>query len=324
MRRARSPIPAALAVALAAALSVGAARADGTTDPEAERLVKEGQDLLERGQIADACDKFDLSLKRAESVNTMALLAFCHERAGKPGRAWNELKRIEPRAPTGDKAAFVAQHLKALEGKVARARLDVGNRTISEVRVDNEVVVLDQGRIVADPGEHTIRVEAGGRVLSRNATMRLGDNPTIVLADPTPPAPPSPTEGDPPRAEGDGSGARIGGWVLASAGVVLLGVGIVEGVATLGIKSDADGICGGSAPTCKDPKAAADAAARRHDAVLPSWIATGGIGLGVVGLGVGILLIATSGPAAPPPPPTTGLRVTPTFGLGSVGLSGSF
>src|SRR5215813_419742 len=91
--------------ALAAVLFVaGAARADGLNDAEAERLFKEGQGLLEQGQVHEACDKFDLSLRREQNLNTLALLALCHERGNKPGKAWNEFKRAEREAPPGEKA----------------------------------------------------------------------------------------------------------------------------------------------------------------------------------------------------------------------------
>jgi hypothetical protein len=287
-------------------------------DAEAERLTKEGQDLLEHGQVNEACDKFDLSLKHAENLNTMALLAFCHERAGKPGRAWNEFKRIEPRVPTGEKAAFVAQHLRALDGKVARARLDVGNRTISEVRIDNEVVLLDQGRIVADPGEHTIRVEAGGRTLTRNASLRAGDNAAIVMSDTSPPSSPSETSETPPPPTESGGSSTLG-WVLTGLGAGFLGVGIYEGVNTLSIKKDADNICGASAPTCTSPAAEASAASRKHDAVVPSWLATGGLALGLAGLGTGIYLLVTQ----PSPARAGTLQVRPLVGAGVVGVMGS-
>ena len=308
---------------LGATLAVSsAASAQTVADPEAERLVKEGQELLEHGQVREACDKFDLSLKREESVNTLALLAFCHERAGKPGKAWNEFRRVEPRVPSGDKAAFVAQHLRSLESKVARARLDVGNRTIGEVKVDNEVIVLDQGRIVTDPGDHTIRVEAGGKVLTRNATFRLGDNPDIVLADE--PRTPSSTEPhDDTSTPDDGSGRRTTGWVLSGVGVVALGIGIFEGVKTLSIKSDADTLCGGRAPTCDNPTAAAAARDRRSQAVPASWISTAGFVLGAAGLGVGIYLIATAG-SSPASVTAGSVRVTPSIGPGAVGLDGTF
>ena len=322
MTRARTPF--AVAAALVASLTAPRAHAE---DAEAERLAKDGQELLARGQVSEACDKLELSLKREDTLNTLALLAFCHERAGKPGRAWNEWKRVEPKAPPGDKAASVATHLRGLDGKVARARLDVGSRTITEVRVDNEVIILDQGRLVADPGEHTIRVEAGGKVLTRNALLKVGDNPAIVLADQPASSDPAPEHADtPPKTASadDGSGARIAGWVLASAGVVALGVGIFEGVNTLSIKKDADNLCGSSTKICRDANAQAAAEARRKDALLPSWVATGGIGLGVVGLGVGIYLIATSGSSSAPAVTSGNVRVSPTIGPGSVGLTGTF
>jgi hypothetical protein len=111
--------------------------------------------------------------------------------------------------------------------------------------------------------------------------------------------------------------------VLVGAGTALLGVGIYEGINTLSIKKDADNICGGPPENCKDATAKQAAATRKHDAVLPSWLATGGIVLGAAGIGVGIFLIATNG--SPPVTVSTGsVRMTPTIGPGSVGLTGSF
>ena len=320
--------PASLLAFVCVVLVAGsAAAADGLPESEAERLTKEGQELLERGQFAEACDKFDLSLKREDSVNTLALLAFCHERAGKPGKAWNEFRRVEPRVPPGDKAVFVAQHLRALESKVARARLDVGNRTITEVRVDNDVVALEEGRIVADPGAHTVRVVADGKTMSRNARLVLGDNADIVMVE-APPPPPADTMSQvaPPAVADappdDGSGRRTVAWALGGAGVVLLGVGIYEGIKTISIKKDADTTCGDGSPTCVTPARAAQASSRRGDAVVPSWIATGGVVLGAVGLGTAIYLLAT--PSAPPAVTTGGVRWTPAVGFGAAGVTGSF
>jgi hypothetical protein len=324
MSRARSPFAALPIMVL---LAAGVARADVTPDAEAERLVKEGHELLERGQVAEACDKFDLSLKRADTVNTLALLAFCHEREGKPGRAWNEFKRVEPKAPTGDKAVFVAQHLRALEAKVGRARLDVGSRTITEVRVDNEVVLLDQGRIVADPGDHTVRVDAGGHVLTRNATFKVGDNPTIMMTEsPVPTPAQSDADTPPPRrpASDDGSGARIAGWVVIGVGVALVAVGVVEGLNTFGLKSDADALCAGPPTKCKDDASTNAAESKRRLAVTASWVSNIGFGLGAVGLGIGIYLVATAGGSAPAPARSGVVRVTPVLGPGAVGLAGSF
>src|SRR5215831_10871936 len=88
---------------LVVVLFAGAAHAD----PEADELRRAGRELLERGRVNEACDKFELSLKREDNVDTLGLLAACHEQAGKPGKAWNEFHRAEPRVPPGDKAVYV-------------------------------------------------------------------------------------------------------------------------------------------------------------------------------------------------------------------------
>jgi serine/threonine-protein kinase len=317
-----------------APLAIATFAATAHAETEGEKLRAEGRDLLERGQVTDACDKFELSLKREDNVDTLGLLASCHERSGKPGKAWNEFRRLEGRVPTGEKAAFVAEHLKALDSRVARARLDVGNRTLTDPRVDNEPVELVQGRIVSDPGDHTIRVEVGGKVLTRNARLKLGDNPDIVMTDE--PLSPGPTttpvtapkpEAAPPESppSDDGRSRRTLGYVVTGAGVVLLGVGTFAGIRTLSLKSDADNACNKDPNTGTCRGSSTDANDKQDSAKPWSWVSTIGLALGAVGVGAGIYLIATAGSGSSPVTVTTGgVRMTPTLGPGSVGLNGTW
>jgi hypothetical protein len=318
-------------------LVAGPARADGLNDPEADRLFKEGQDLLEHGQVHEACDRFDVSLRREQNFNTLALLALCHERDNKPGKAWNEFKRAERDAPPGEKAAVVAQHLKALESKVARARLDVGSRVIGEVRVDNEAVLLDQGRVVTDPGLHTIavKVEAAGsqgaKVVSRNAQLNAGDNPDIVIdiGDTRATAGPSPQPGDGTPVEGGSNGRRILGFALMGVGVVAAGVGTFFGLDVLNRKNEPSDACYQNSTTrsgpCSSANAAGDADDKRHSLVIESWLgSTVPLVLGAAAFGAGVYFVLTPSGAPAPPPQAGKLRVTPLIGPGSLGLHGTF
>jgi hypothetical protein len=316
-------------VGAAAILAAGVARADGLADVEADKLLKAGQDLFEKGQIHEACDKFDLSLRREHNLNTLALLALCHERENKPGKAWNEFKRAERDAPQGEKAAVVAQHLKALEAKVARARLDVGSRVMREVRVDNEPVILDQGRVVTDPGYHSIvvTVEAAGplgaRTVTRNAKLEQGDNADIVIetGDERGAAP----TGESPPGAGT-NGRRAAGFVLVGVGVVGLAVGTVVGISVLNTKSQADDLCYPKNPSrsgaCDSADAANSAEDKKQQAIVPSWLATASLGIGAVGIGAGIYLLLTAGRSAPSG--TAAPRIQPTVGPRSLGLSAVF
>jgi hypothetical protein len=302
------------------------ARADSTgpADAEAERLAKEGQTLLEQGRVHEACDKLDLSLRREHNLNTLALLAICHEHDNKPGKAWNEFKRAEREAPPGEKAQIVAQHLKALETKVARARLEVGARAIAEVRVDSEPVVLEQAHVVTDPGAHTITVKVEGagapKSVSRNVQLALGDNPDVVFEFAEGQQPPPGAETPPPTDEA--SGRRTTGIVFTSLGVVMLGVGVGYGLWTLSIKKDADGACGPSGSTCTSQQAADEAEDRKKHAIVTSWISSVAIGLGAASVGYGIYLMLTAG--GPSTLATAKVGVRPEIGPGSLGLRGSF
>jgi hypothetical protein len=97
-------------------------------------------------------------------------------------------------------------------------------------------------------------------------------------------------------------------------GGVGVGLGTVFGVLAMGAKSTLDGECGPSKKEC--PKQS-DIDTLNTDAVL----ADVGLGVGVVGLAIGAVLLAThhseSGASTAP-------HVTPWVGLGSAGIGGTF
>jgi hypothetical protein len=307
---------------LAVLLTGGAARAGGLRDPEAERLFREGTALLERGELAGACEKLDAASKREDDIHVLGLLALCHERIGRPGKAWNEFRRIEPRVPPGEKAAFVARHLKALEASVARAPLDVGDATILEVRVDREPAVLDGGRLVTDPGEHTISVEAGGKARTRNVTLQRGDNAPIVMIDVAPPR-----RASPPAAPNVSGTRPIGGYALAGVGAIGLGLGAYFGLRTFALHDEARQACGaagtiGSTTTCLSDSDKANAKERQaSDFALASTIAFAG---GAVMAALGVVLIVTGGDARSGAISTGRAHVVPSIGPAYAGLSGAF
>ncbi|MCX5744194.1 MAG: hypothetical protein NT062_17020, partial [Proteobacteria bacterium] len=61
------------------ALSEGAARADM---PPAEKLFREGRDLMNRGKFTEACLHFAQSLAIADEVGPRMNLALCEEKRG--------------------------------------------------------------------------------------------------------------------------------------------------------------------------------------------------------------------------------------------------
>jgi hypothetical protein len=98
-------------------------------------------------------------------------------------------------------------------------------------------------------------------------------------------------------------------------GGVGVGVGSVFGVVALGAKSTLDGACG---PTKKACPKQSDVDALSTDA----WVSNIGFGVGVVGLAVGVILLATH--HGPEKTATSAPHVTPWVGLGSAGVGGTF
>jgi hypothetical protein len=130
--------------------------------------------------------------------------------------------------------------------------------------------------------------------------------------------------------------------VLLGTGVVEIGVGVVFGVITLSIKSDADNACNKDASGNCASQAARDAAdTKRHEGVVPSWISTAGIGIGAVSvlLGVYFAFIEDGSPSAVRTDAAKlrerderargtakigGVHVWPVVGPTSAGVSGAF
>lgn len=303
-------------------------------ESDAERLFREGQELLGKGQTKLACDKFELSLKKEETVSTLVNLAFCHERDGKPGRAWNEFKRASLTAKA-ERLAFVQQHLKVLDAKVGHASMEVGAHVISDVKLDGEPAYVDPlARITADPGSHSVTVSVDGntQTLTRDkVVLRLGENNpeiTFVFEDaPKPKPPPPPVEhAEAAKATtGDDHGSdpkRTVGFVFMGLGVVGVGIGSYFGVQAFALKPD----CTGAA--CSEPQ---NAEGRR--AVTAGRISTVAFVAGGVALAGGLVLMLTSTSSSKPSAPSTarlenrnGLRLAPVVSAssGGVRLEGSW
>jgi len=194
----------ALVLALAA-MWAPAARADDST--AAQALFDQGKAAMAAHDYAQACTKFQDSLRLEYGLGTLLNLAGCYEAEGKTASAWTKFLELASKARLAgqaDRARIGRERAAALAPKLSNLIIDVP----AADRVDGLVVERDGTAtlssewgtaIPADPGTHTISVSAPGRkpwsgtvLVPREATTTRVAVPELAAAPPAPVARPEP------------------------------------------------------------------------------------------------------------------------------------
>ncbi|HEY3495257.1 MAG TPA: hypothetical protein VGK73_11250 [Polyangiaceae bacterium] len=239
-------------------LSGGAARAAEPRDAAAaEVLFEAGKSLLEQGDYAAACPKFEESYRLDPATGALFALALCHERAGKIATAWVEYMEVAGRANSErneQREQQARERAQALQARLSflTIRVDPKVAGVPGLAVSHDGVTLRPAAfgaaIPVDPGRHVVRAEAPGRD-PWEAVVDVGDTPerkTLdvpdlrAVAPVCPPAKPVPT-----RTPGtlELTPLRISGIALGGAGVASL---IFAGAASwraLSKKASSEGEC---------------------------------------------------------------------------------
>jgi tetratricopeptide (TPR) repeat protein len=148
-----------------------AASAEEIKSVAAQALFEEGRQLLQAGYVAEACRKFAESHRLEPAAGTLLNLALCHEKEGKTATAWLEYN---------DALALAARDDDAQRKDIARARIDALGPSLSRVMplapegapadlwIELDGVRLGSEAwatgVPVDPGKHTLRVGARGKV----------------------------------------------------------------------------------------------------------------------------------------------------------------
>jgi hypothetical protein len=346
-RRARIGV---LPLCLGAFFAAGSAYAQ-TPSPEdmaaARSLGTSGVQLADKGDCVTAIPKLDAAEKLFHAPTTLERLGECEIKVGHLVAGTEHLNRVvrEPLPPNAP-PAFLAARQRA-QGALGPALPRIGKLHIHvdgvavdkvTVTVDGEAVpsVLFDSDRPTDPGPHEVKAVAPGFLTatssvslqdgaSASVSLKLDPDPNAV-APPAPAsvtvaggaaAPAPPTSGAPP-APGSASGG--GGKVLAITSFVVGGVGVVAGsifgVMALSTKSSLDSVCGSNKMTCPG-----SSQSNINSLGTNATISTVGFGVGIVGVALGVIFLATShgseGGAA-----SAGVR--PWLGIGSAGLEGRF
>lgn len=216
-------------------------------DPAAaEALYKRGRELLNAGNWAEACAKFDASMSLNPAASTMLNIASCHEHDGRLSEALMDYKRAlqlnQDTLGDGRKKALegVAQKgIDSLEPRLAKIRITIKDAPSGLLvkRDGKEIPLAMLGEEVpVDPGAHEISASAPGyQTETRSITLKEGGAEAIELslskgAATSGPAAQDPVEAPPASSAPDNStsgsgGAPVWAWIAGGAGIALVGAG---------------------------------------------------------------------------------------------------
>ncbi|WP_437277235.1 hypothetical protein WME90_39280 [Sorangium sp. So ce375] len=229
---------AGLASAVAVALGGAAAHAQQPArDPvAAEALFKAARALVDKGDDAAGCPKFEASLALNPSASTQINIARCREREGKLATAWHDYHRalVLNRETAGEQRQksleeIANKGIAALDPRVPKLVIVVkGAAAGAEVQRDGTALpVAALGEpLPVDPGPHEIRASAPGHEAeTRSITLAEGETATVELT--LRPAAAASAAKPPAKAdEARGGGTPTWAWLSGAAGIALAGASV--------------------------------------------------------------------------------------------------
>jgi hypothetical protein len=260
---------------------------------EAALLFERGKVLYDLKRFAEACAALAESDRMAPSVNTVGLLAACHEQLGRLSLAHRKYLETAARArkANDERESFAREMADKIRQRLAIVRVrSFGNEPSLEIACQGERVALDEP-VWVDPGPVRIEARAPGRrsfAVQVNVAPRE-DRQVMVPALALSGAPDRRAEA--PRAPQAGSTQRTAGWIALIGGGAVLTAGAVFGLVAVAKKGELeeDPRCPNR---CSDAGAVDSYNAMRH-------ASTAGIVVGIVGAGAGIALLWTAPSARP-------------------------
>jgi len=320
------------------------ARAEGMTDADNARvLFKEARALVAEGKYAEACPKFEQSLKLDTGIGTKFNLADCYEHIGRTATAHTlflEVASVARQAGQADREQAATARAKSLEPQLHTLTIDVKGKQSGLTIQSNGVELLPSKWGTAqpvDPGTYEIRVTAPGKKpwttkvevpRSGDATLQVPELdgaeavPAAVVvakaAEPTPePAKEKASESADAAPKKESSDLLVPLIIYGG-----LGVGAILGTTALilykSANDKAEEICP-SGVNCST-----EDIARHEEYVNDAQTARnlGYVGLGIAGAAVitgGVIALVRS--SSSEKPPQTGLNVAPILGPGSYGAT---
>ncbi len=214
--------PSIVAGLIFGAIAVGSADAHAQAPSASEQMLAqslfdEGRQLMDRGKYAEACPKLAESQRLDPGGGTLLNLAICHQKEGRFGTAYLEMKSALSQAVKDgrkDRETIANEHIALLASRVPRLAVHVVREDPGlEVKVDGTVLRKPAWDLltVVDPGPHVIDAAAPGKAPFRQSiTLGEGEQRTVQIppldvgdgrALPPPIAGTSPAAPSPPEME---------------------------------------------------------------------------------------------------------------------------
>jgi hypothetical protein len=134
----------------------------------ADRLTREAQALLDVGQVAAACSKFEASETVENRLGTLLALGDCYERANRTASAWHAFLEAEALAQVHkdpESAQIANQRVAALEPKLTRVLFVIPTTS----RVPGLTVRLGANTVPPSSWGSAIPIDAGVQHVSASA-----------------------------------------------------------------------------------------------------------------------------------------------------------
>jgi tetratricopeptide (TPR) repeat protein len=228
----------------------------------AEQLFNQARELAKDNRWAEACPKFEASLRVDPVLGTRLNLATCYERIGKLASAWGLYREsIELARKAGDakRRDYAQQQAAALEPRLPKLALAAPAHRPAGFVVTRDGTPIAPGALgvalYVDPGEHEVTASAPGfEAFTQTVTLVPGKAETLVIPD-LKPAPAAELSRSPAKSAIDGRVAttepaapmspmrKYTAIGLGGAGVAAIGVGLLFGAKASAAFQDAKALC---------------------------------------------------------------------------------
>lgn len=297
----------------------------------AEQLFNQARDLVKANQWAEACPKFEASLRYDPVLGTRLNLATCYEHIGKLASAWGLYREsIELARKAGDtkRADYAQKQASALEPRLPKLAISPPANPPAGLTIKRGDTPLDAGALgvalYVDPGTHIITASAPG-FEAFTVTVTLVEGKTEAIAIPALAAKPEapvkdakPVIEHPDEAEPAAGRSRSRTYLaigVGAGGVAAVGVGLVFGAKANSAFADEKKLCGDNLVCSQENFARGKQLAQ--DSRSSALISTVLVGVGVAAVAAGVVLYVT----APRESERATARIVPVPHQGGAGLA---